>query len=823
VKSRVPPLALGGALALCLIVLLFAVRTFTAHEEPRWPGAEDEGATAASGSVAPVSGQDAGTLGLAPADEGSAARVAISGGGPALPQAEYELRASDARPLRGVSAGLRRGAEFLGAGRSNDAGVVSFDAGEGLAELVLVARDAAPTWREVPRSEGRHVIVLERGVAVSGRVRVQASMPIADIELELTSDRPMIDDSGWPAELREALELRDRDKLRLAVRTNEAGQFEFTGLPMPWSGRLTVGQTHELMDVSGVAWSTGSMSVRLDDPIEGLLLDLTAVPMATGRVVAAAGGEGIARASISGALVFVPPPDHEEAPTAAFDGRTREDGRFAIPIQRRENFNLIDWNSPGTRLVLRSATLTIDGGDEVPRRRLEISGSQLPSPFDFGELVLERGATLHFVAVDSAGAPLTGAIGRLDGERSERTDEHGRATIAYAPGVGRPLVVQLDGYRDGRAEIPAEVSDALSVKLERTTRLSVLVKDPAGAPASGLNVNVRFQAPNAEGGNNRRGGRPRDARTDEEGKAEFSDLPAGVLLRVGVRDAMGAIVAEQQLTLEESQWRSLELSMPQALLAFAGVVRDEQGLPLAEARVEFQQGAQGRQQSVSENSDADGSFAFAGLSQPAGTLRVRKIGFAPLTVSDFQIPPRGTPVELRLERGLRIVLRIVDERGTLVRGDNLRLELAGERAFTGRRDGNSEWSFSNLPRVSLVAIANVGSREYRQEIEPLNGDQDFRVPVHGGLEVELRLAPELTQKPLRLTLRARDDRRVVLTQGLAKEPLQTRRFVPLLPGDYQLNLVELVNKGNGNEWSNVGAVQRLKIQPGETLRLELER
>ena len=824
-KSRVPPLALGGALVLCLLVLVFALRTFTANEEPRWPGAEDESSTAATAALGPVESEGSGTLDLAPALSDSAARVARAGDEPALalPQVEYELRASDDRPLRRVRAALRRGGEFLGAGRSDDFGVLRFDAGEGLAELIVVARDAPASVREVPRKEGRHVIVLDRGVAVSGRVRVQGSLPIDDIELELISDRPMIDDSNWPAALREALELRDRDKLRLSTRTNEAGQFEFTGLSMPWSGRLSVGETHELIEVSGGAWSSGSNSVRLDDPIEGLLLELAAVPMATGRVVAAPGGPGVPRASISGVLIFMPPLDQEESPTAAFDGRTYEDGTFSLPIQRRDNFTSAGWNIPGSRLVLRSATLTIDGGDEVPRRRLEIGGAQVPSPFDFGELVLERGATLHFVAVDSAGAPLAGAVGRLDGERSERTDEHGRATIAYAPGVGRPLTVQLDGYRDGRVDIPAEVSDALSVKLERTTRLSVLVRGPDGGASSGLNVEVRLQAANAQGGGRGRGGRPRNARTDEEGKAEFSDLPAASPLRVIVRDAMGAIVAEQQVTLEESEWRALELRIPLALLAFSGVVRDEQGLPLAEARVEFQQGPQGRQPSVSENSDADGRFEFSGLSQPTGMLRVRKTGFAPLTVPDFQIPPQGTLVDLRLERGLRISLRIVDERGTPVRGDNLRLELAGERAFQGRRDGESQWSFSNLPRVGLVAIANVGSREYRQEIEPLNGDQDFRVPVHGGLEIELRLGPELMQKPVRLTLRARDDRRVILTQGLAKEPLQTRRFVPLLPGDYQLSVVELVNKGNGNEWSNLGAVQRVKIEPGETLRLEVER
>jgi hypothetical protein len=521
-------------------------------------------------------------------------------------------------------------------------------------------------------------------------------------------------------------------------------------------------------------------------------------------------------------LIFEPPPGENQAINAEFGGRADAEGHFALPIRRRDGNRGAKLDTTQAQLVLRRAVLTIDGGSEVPRRRLELSGSQLPSPFDFGELVLERGATLHFVAVDSNDAPVLGAVGRLDGERSEPTDEFGRATIFYAPGVGRPLSVQLAGYTDGRAEVPAKVDDALRVQLQRSTRLSVTVRDPAGAPASGLTVELRVQTPAGDNGRNNRSNRPRDQRSDEQGRVEFSNVPPELPLRVIVRDAVSTSVAEQQLTLQIDEWREIELSIPHALLAFSGVVRDELGLALAEASVEFLQGSRNRPQSVGRRSDGDGMFEFSGLSQASGMLRVRKTGFAPLTVPDFQIPADGTLVVLRLDRGLRLVLSVVDERGRPIRADSLRLEMPGERAVQGRRSDDA-WQFSNLPRTSMSGVASVGNREFRQAIEPLNGDQEFRVPAQGGLELTLRLQPASQFLPLRLNLRARDDRRVLVTKTLTQDALQTALVEPLLPGEYTLNVVQFVRDGQRADWVVLGSTQRIKIPADGNLRLEVAR
>ena len=206
-----------------------------------------------------------------------------------------------------------------------------------------------------------------------------------------------------------------------------------------------------------------------------------------------------------------------------------------------------------------------------------------------------------------------------------------------------------------------------------------------------------------------------------------------------------------------------------------------------------------------------------------GTLRVRKTGFAPLSLTQFQIPALGVIADIRLERGLRVTLRVVDSRGAPVRGENLRLEMPGERPFQGRRTGDNEWDFSNLPHVTMTAIGSVGSREYRHEMEPLNGNQDFLVPVQGGLEVSLRLQPALLQTTIRISLRARDDRRVAPAQSLTGETLQTKTFAPLLPGDYQLVVMQMSAEGGRGNWTPLGAAQQVTIREGAILRLEIER
>jgi hypothetical protein len=251
-------------------------------------------------------------------------------------------------------------------------------------------------------------------------------------------------------------------------------------------------------------------------------------------------------------------------------------------------------------------------------------------------------------------------------------------------------------------------------------------------------------------------------------------------------------------------------------------VRDELGLALAEASVEFLQGSRNRPQSVGRRSDGDGMFEFSGLSQASGMLRVRKTGFAPLTVPDFQIPADGTLVVLRLDRGLRLVLSVVDERGRPIRADSLRLEMPGERAVQGRRSDDA-WQFSNLPRTSMSGVASVGNREFRQAIEPLNGDQEFRVPAQGGLELTLRLQPASQFLPLRLNLRARDDRRVLVTKTLTQDALQTALVEPLLPGEYTLNVVQFVRDGQRADWVVLGSTQRIKIPADGNLRLEVAR
>jgi hypothetical protein len=313
-----------------------------------------------------------------------------------------------------------------------------------------------------------------------------------------------------------------------------------------------------------------------------------------------------------------------------------------------------------------------------------------------------------------------------------------------------------------------------------------------------------------------------EQRTDAKGQVVFSDLMPATTLSVTVRDAMGASVADRTTTLAADEWGTMELTISRPLLSFTGVVRDELGLALAEAGIEFTDTQSANRANVSARSDAEGHFEFSGLSNPVGLLRVRKTGFAPLSLPEFQIPPVGVIADIRLERGLRLTLRIVDTRGAPVRGD-LRLELQGERPFQGRRASDNEWDFSNLPRYSMVAVGNVGGREYRQDLEPLNGNQDFLVPIQGGLEVTLRLDPALLQAKLRMSLRARDDRRVQPSQECLGETLQTRTFAPMKPGDYQLVLMQLVRDGERVSWVNVGAVQRVTITEGPNTRVELSR
>ncbi|MEO6711326.1 MAG: hypothetical protein ABI054_04950, partial [Planctomycetota bacterium] len=333
-KTKVSPLALGGVCALCLAVLFFAWWTLSSSDS----GPESEpDLHSAAGQMA---GKDRAETGQAiaskepAASDRDSARVPLAGeqGVPDKPQVEFEIRSNTDRPLANARTLLRRGEEVLGSKRCDDAGLARYDAASGHAELIVIARDIPPFARDVPLAAGHQLIVVERGVAISGRVRVARERPVAGIELTLTSDRPLVDDSAWPEAVRGEFDLEEGDKLRLVTHTSDSGAFEFIGLASPWSGKLEVGETHQLLAVAGGIWSQGSDSIRLDDPEEGLVLDLAALELARGHVVASVGGPGVARASVSGVLNFEPSPGAEEGANASFEGRTDASGFFSLPI-----------------------------------------------------------------------------------------------------------------------------------------------------------------------------------------------------------------------------------------------------------------------------------------------------------------------------------------------------------------------------------------------------------------------------------------------------------------------------------------------------------
>jgi hypothetical protein len=189
-----------------LVLLALALRSFLAHEQPRWPGDEE---LEPSAPLRITSVQDPARVLLTDLEdesESANARITLVDESLAvvLPQVEYELRSSNDRPIVGARALLRRGEDWLAVRLSNESGVVHFDAGAGRAQLLLVAGEAAPVSLDVPGDAGRHLVVLERGFAVSGRVRLVGSGTLANIELELISDRPLVDESNWPPEVRAA-------------------------------------------------------------------------------------------------------------------------------------------------------------------------------------------------------------------------------------------------------------------------------------------------------------------------------------------------------------------------------------------------------------------------------------------------------------------------------------------------------------------------------------------------------------------------------------------------------------------------------------------
>jgi hypothetical protein len=182
-------------------------------------------------------------------------------------------------------------------------------------------------------------------------------------------------------------------------------------------------------------------------------------------------------------------------------------------------------------------------------------------------------------------------------------------------------------------------------------------------------------------------------------------------------DALGLPHEGHELTLSPAEQREVTLTPRLPYRAVEGVVLDNEGRPVKAAVVEIAApGAGPLGRYPRERTDADGRFAFAGVSAAAVRLGVDAWGFAPWTSPELHLPGRGEDLEVRLTSGRSLRVTVVDEDGAPLKAQVL-VDLGpylGMPSFGHERVGaelaSGTYEVEHLPEAPLdVAVQTRGS------------------------------------------------------------------------------------------------------------------
>ena len=568
-----------------------------------------------------------------------------------------------------------------------------------------------------PESPLPIVVELEPGALIRGIVRDESGDPLAGIELEATqrprgsSDKTFSDEQGEfvidtvkPGEYRLTCKGTEWKQQRLTIETGP-DQIEVVLQKAPiLTGRVIDPRGNPISRARvqlGQNWGSGDSASTDDNGRFTLLLHLDETGLeilargflqSTQQIDPTVGGDlgdvVLAEAEVVEGIVYSP--DGKPVSGARITanqvrqgGRNRRrggsstawsksDGSFRISFPRPDSQWRLTASFP---LLLASEELTIDPqGQNTTGVKLMLRWGAVVSGIVTGEGMPVPDATISFQ---------TGGRGWNQNNRSTRTDETGHFQISGLVEGKFSIRASAQGFGDTLLSdqlIRADEQLRIDLKLLRETTLSGIVIDQRGAPVNGAQLSV------SDSTGARRGGL-----TGLDGYFSIDQLAPGL---VDVRcDSSGYL--RTQLREIDPVHGPIEIVLEQEF-SLRGVVVDlETGEGIQRARVSVRSESsieQGRNSRGRwDRSNREGEFKVDGLSANQYQVSAAADGFVTATFS-VQIPSADTDesILIRLDPGGRVIVDVVDQAGTMVKGANLRATLLEENpAENSSADSNS--------------------------------------------------------------------------------------------------------------------------------------
>lgn len=458
--------------------------------------------------------------------------------------------------------------------------------------------------------------------------------------------------------------------------TDAAGRFAFESLEPGWY-EVSVSDDSSLVErrLGEAGQSAGEIAFVLPErlvPLEGRVVDADGAPVAGARVsVSGDRPDAEARTGADGAYRF----------PRVLPGRQRLEVRhadFGLAVE------MVEMAGPRTRFDVRMPRATI-----VEGRILGRDGSLVAAP------------SLQ-----------------VDGEAVE-VDAEGRFRFSLAPGEHKVRAKAPDRAPDERRVTAAGDPIDLALELGRPGAISGRIADLA--PRQFVSLGLRDDARESSA----------DARTDELGRFQLTDVAAGAWTLVATDD-LGRTV-ERQLQVEESRETAVpELRFP-PLPAVRGRVLDSEGRPIRGASLSFEQ----ERLRIWTVADAQGRF-MTSLTSGNWTLRTEPNGFAPAmaTIAVEGGAPVDVP-ELRLARGVALSGSIAG--------------LApGEIPYVKATSEDGAWERGILSKDGTFRIPDLGPGTWIVTVRLDKRESSTRVrilPQDDAVRIDLELAEAKTPTP----------------------------------------------------------------------------
>lgn len=276
------------------------------------------------------------------------------------------------------------------------------------------------------------------------------------------------------------------------------------------------------------------------------------------------------------------------------------------------------------------------------------------------ELILQPSDVFTTRVVDEAVRPVADAsVTLFHAEHSRyfetRTDAEGRFRVGPLPPGDYALVVSSPGFLTAHlTDIVAEDLSAEDLVLHRPRRIvgQVLLDE---RPVAG----VRVRAHDSEYEPETDGEAPFTGVTDAQGRFVLEDVsPGDYVLRAAQGDHQG----ETETTLAEEQAEAEVTLHLGTVVKVEGLVRDEAGQPVADAKVTLDTHGDVSMSTVVDTG-ADGRFVFHSATLGHNDFSVFAVGYQHLSVSDVVVTRKPAPLDFTLKRAFVLAGVVTDTEG----------------------------------------------------------------------------------------------------------------------------------------------------------------